>query len=235
MISKYSISFLLVAVFIASMVFAINNTHPLTDSEIKNLIIKESISKYHGNCPCPYNRASNGTRCGKRSAYSKSGGYSTMCYESDITEEIINNYKAKIAINTMAKDISTDGENITQNDMNIDAYNEFKKSDNELNYVYQEIHRIYIKNPVFLEKLRISQKAWIIFRDAEVEANFPLKSNQEGRAVYGSVYPMCKSNVLAILTEERIKQLRSWLNINEDGGDICSGSLGNTNSIDERY
>ena len=49
-------------------------------------MIKESIANYHGKCPCPYSIMSNGKKCGKRSAYSKPGGYEPLCYVSDITE-----------------------------------------------------------------------------------------------------------------------------------------------------
>lgn len=37
-------------------------------------------SGYQGNCPCPYDLDSAGNVCGKRSAYSRSGGYSPSCY-----------------------------------------------------------------------------------------------------------------------------------------------------------
>ena len=47
-------------------------------------MIKESISNYPGKCPCPYSIMSNGKKCGKRSAYSKPGGYEPLCYFSDI-------------------------------------------------------------------------------------------------------------------------------------------------------
>lgn len=39
-----------------------------------------SYPVYDGNCRCPNDIASDGTRCGARSAYSRSGGYSPMCY-----------------------------------------------------------------------------------------------------------------------------------------------------------
>ncbi len=42
---------------------------------IKKKIIKESIENYAGNCPCSYNITRNGSRCGKRSAYNRAGGY----------------------------------------------------------------------------------------------------------------------------------------------------------------
>ena len=46
--------------------------------------IDESIAAYPGSCACPYSRAINGSKCGKRSAWSKPGGAEPLCYESDI-------------------------------------------------------------------------------------------------------------------------------------------------------
>jgi len=60
----------------------------LSDLEIKKILIQESIESYPGNCPCPYNSASNGYRCGKRSAWSRAGGYSPLCYERDVTQNM---------------------------------------------------------------------------------------------------------------------------------------------------
>jgi hypothetical protein len=65
----------------------------ISDQQIVQNIINESISNYSGRCPCPYNRASNGSSCGKRSAYSRAGGYSPLCYDSDVTPAMISNYK----------------------------------------------------------------------------------------------------------------------------------------------
>ena len=39
-----------------------------------------NINQYPGTCRCPYDRAKDGSLCGKRSAYSRSGGYSPKCY-----------------------------------------------------------------------------------------------------------------------------------------------------------
>ena len=49
-------------------------------------MIRQSIATYPGSCPCPYSRDRAGRRCGGRSAWSKPGGYSPLCYESDITD-----------------------------------------------------------------------------------------------------------------------------------------------------
>jgi hypothetical protein len=66
----------------------------LSESKIKQLIIQDSISNYPGNCPCPYNTARNGSSCGRRSAYSRPGGYAPICYESDVTQQMVHTYRA---------------------------------------------------------------------------------------------------------------------------------------------
>lgn len=65
----------------------------LSDTDIRNLLIKESIESYSGSCPCPYNTTRNGSSCGKRSAYSKPGGESPLCFPNDVTEQMIKNYR----------------------------------------------------------------------------------------------------------------------------------------------
>jgi hypothetical protein len=64
-----------------------------TDAEIKQAIIIESIARYKGSCPCPYNIDRVGRRCGARSAYSRPGGASPLCYESDVTQKMVDDYR----------------------------------------------------------------------------------------------------------------------------------------------
>lgn len=52
----------------------------------KKEMIRISISSYRGPCPCPYNVMRNGRSCGKRSAYSRPGGASPLCYPGDIAD-----------------------------------------------------------------------------------------------------------------------------------------------------
>lgn len=66
-----------------------------TTDQIRQQMIKTSIASYPGNCPCPYNLARNGSRCGKRSAYSRPGGSSPLCYSEDISDEMVQNYRKK--------------------------------------------------------------------------------------------------------------------------------------------
>jgi hypothetical protein len=65
----------------------------LSDAQIKKILIDESIAAYDGNCPCPYHHARNGSRCGKRSAYSREGGAAPLCYPQDVTAEMVQTYR----------------------------------------------------------------------------------------------------------------------------------------------
>lgn len=67
----------------------------LSGSEIRKIMIQESIASYSGNCPCPYNSARNGSRCGKRSAWSRAGGYSPLCYDTDISDALVEEFRAR--------------------------------------------------------------------------------------------------------------------------------------------
>lgn len=67
----------------------------LVDEQVKQQIIQESIESYPGNCPCPYNLARNGSRCGKRSAWSRAGGYAPICYKEEITDEMVSKWRGR--------------------------------------------------------------------------------------------------------------------------------------------
>jgi hypothetical protein len=70
-----------------------------TSSEItvaRQQIIRRSISAYQGSCPCPYNTDRANRRCGKRSAWSRPGGYSPICYQSDVTRSQLVSYFARL-------------------------------------------------------------------------------------------------------------------------------------------
>ncbi len=68
-------------------------TQPLTDAQIRVVIIRQSIASYPGTCACPYNVARNGSSCGRRSAYSRGGGYAPMCYASDVSDAAVAAYR----------------------------------------------------------------------------------------------------------------------------------------------
>jgi len=58
-----------------------------SDAQIRQRIIRESIAAYPGPCPCPYNIDRAGRSCGRRSAYSRPGGYAPICYPADVSAE----------------------------------------------------------------------------------------------------------------------------------------------------
>jgi hypothetical protein len=68
-----------------------------TDDEIRQAIIAQSIASYRGNCPCPYNSDKAGHKCGGRSAYSRPGGASPVCYAKDVTQKMVDDYKREHA------------------------------------------------------------------------------------------------------------------------------------------
>ncbi|MBO9778251.1 hypothetical protein J7379_08925 [Xanthomonas phaseoli pv. dieffenbachiae] len=65
-----------------------------SDAQIRKALIAQSIDGYSGSCPCPYNTARNGSSCGRRSAYSRGGGYAPLCYDKDVTKQMVAEYRA---------------------------------------------------------------------------------------------------------------------------------------------
>jgi uncharacterized protein YecT (DUF1311 family) len=108
----------------------------------------------------------------------------------------------------------------SQVEMNQESYKEYQKSEAEINAVYQSILVEYKTDTAFTRNLKIAQRLWIKFRDAEVKAMFP---NREA-GYYGSVHSMCVSTYMKELTDERIKKLKIWL-VGLDEGEICNGSV----------
>jgi hypothetical protein len=70
---------------------------PLADQQIATIIVKASRDAYYRTghpCACPEDLARNGSRCGKRSAYSRPGGAEPYCYVTDVPKEKIDAYRA---------------------------------------------------------------------------------------------------------------------------------------------
>ncbi len=110
----------------------------------------------------------------------------------------------------------------TQAQLNACAGDEYASADAELNRVYKEILAKYKDDPKFIAKLRAAQRAWLTYRDAELDAKFP--HADEKSAYYGSIFSMCDAQYKAGLTRERVAKLREWLDGVEEG-DACSGSV----------
>ena len=66
-----------------------------TDAEIRQILVRQSVARYSGSCACPYNTDRGGRRCGRRSAYSRPGGASPLCYPSDVTDAAVAAYRSR--------------------------------------------------------------------------------------------------------------------------------------------
>jgi hypothetical protein len=85
---------------LAAVVFWANVAHAqsakLTDAQIAEKVIQTSRNAYYSTghpCACPYDRARNGSSCGRRSAYSRPGGAEPKCYPKDISKAEIESYR----------------------------------------------------------------------------------------------------------------------------------------------
>ncbi len=108
----------------------------------------------------------------------------------------------------------------TQGKMNSDAGDSLHAADKELNEVYRKILTGYSNDTLFIKNLKISQKLWIQFRDAEMNMKYP----ERKVGYYGSVLPMCWAIYKEQLTRDRTKTLKQWLDGIEEG-DVCAGSV----------
>jgi uncharacterized protein YecT (DUF1311 family) len=95
----------------------------------------------------------------------------------------------------------------SQLEMNQCAFDDFSKADKELNRTYQSLLKKEADDQLFISKLRLAQKAWMAFRDAELEARFAC-AERDVKLCWGSVYPTLVYSRNAELTRERTKQLK---------------------------
>jgi SH3-like domain-containing protein len=65
----------------------------MSPEDIIRLLMKASMAGYPGNCACPDYSAKNGSRCGRRSAYCRPGGWRPLCYPSDVTPQMIKAFR----------------------------------------------------------------------------------------------------------------------------------------------
>jgi uncharacterized protein YecT (DUF1311 family) len=106
----------------------------------------------------------------------------------------------------------------TQSELNDRTGQSAAEAERELNKTYQSILKKYADQPAFVGRMRLAQRAWLRFRDAQLEMRFP-PSDQSG-----SAEPMCYAQYKAELTQERTQQLKPWLKGIEEG-DVCAGSI----------
>lgn len=64
-----------------------------SNDEVRKKIIAESLRDYPGPCPCPEYLDHAGHRCGRRSAWSRPGGYAPKCYPSDVSDQDVADFR----------------------------------------------------------------------------------------------------------------------------------------------
>jgi uncharacterized protein YecT (DUF1311 family) len=111
----------------------------------------------------------------------------------------------------------------TQRDLNDSAGQRRAAAEREMNVVYTSLLKKLQNNPKAQAHLRKAQRAWIAYRDAQIEADFPSSSV----TVCGSVCPMCIALEFEQLTRERTKLLERMIKPEE--GDVCYSRVTNAN------
>jgi len=96
----------------------------------------------------------------------------------------------------------------TQGEINACASEEAARVDAELNTVYSKLLSKATSQPEAVAKIKASERAWITYRDAYMEAMYPAKDKQ---TEYGSAYPMEADLLKAKLTREQVAALEEML------------------------
>ena len=104
---------------------------------------------------------------------------------------------------TMAFSALSPADAQNQQEMNAEAAAEFTKADKELNEVYAKV--LEVLDDMSKEKLKRSQRAWVVFRDAEAD----FRADAEARG--GSMWPLVHESVRGSLTKDRVKALKQYL------------------------
>lgn len=69
-------------------------TNVLTYHDVASRIVQQSISNYSGQCPCPFSSTNDGRSCGGRSAWSQKSVNPPLCFEAEVTIDMIDRWKA---------------------------------------------------------------------------------------------------------------------------------------------
>ena len=83
--------FSVLALSASTGVFGLGAAHA-SEAEVRRMLVNKSVAEYEGACPCPYTKASDGSQCGKRSAYSKNAAEKPMCFPKDVPASMVAAY-----------------------------------------------------------------------------------------------------------------------------------------------
>ena len=130
-------------------------------AETQDQITRDLIANYPGKCACPYSIMSNGKKFGKRSAYSKPGGYRTLYYVSDITGS-----KNSI-VNTQEKIRIVDGDTIHLNGTKYRLYGIDAPEIKQLCKINEKNYQCGVKSKEFLVSLIGNKKVICLHKDID--------------------------------------------------------------------
>jgi uncharacterized protein YecT (DUF1311 family) len=102
----------------------------------------------------------------------------------------------------------------TQYDLNVCAYEGTKHADDEINHIYAKVIAKFASDPDAVAKIRAMERAWIIYRDAYIEATYPARNKQ---SAYGTRFPMEVAELRADLTRKQIDALKRLLQTDDQG------------------
>ena len=79
---------------------------------------------------------------------------------------------------------------------------------------------VYQADTTFLAAAQESQKAWLVWRDAQIRMKYPKREI----GWYGSNHGMCLAMYKTELTRKRVDELKVWVDGIEEG-DGCAGTV----------
>jgi uncharacterized protein YecT (DUF1311 family) len=101
----------------------------------------------------------------------------------------------------------------SQIELDICASKEAKLADEEMTIVYRRLLAKIANNALATTKVKASERAWIAYRDAYVEATYPETDKQ---LAYGTMYPMEVDLLIKDLTIAHTVDLKDLLKSYED-------------------
>ena len=97
-----------------------------------------------------------------------------------------------------------------QMEMNQCAADDYAAADKKLNATWKKLMEKFKNDKTAIAKLKAAQKAWIAFRDAEVDAMFACDEGDVS-VCWGSMYPMLFNSELQSMTETRTERLQKYI------------------------
>lgn len=103
----------------------------------------------------------------------------------------------------------------TQQGMNQECGVRMHKAEATLANLEKELSQNYDEE--FMVHYKNSQNAWLAYRATQLKMRYPTRD-------WGSIQPLCECEYQISLIENRVKEMKEWINGAEEG-DVCSGTV----------